>query len=75
MKRLLALAAAGDRVNPMAVKEFRQAVQSRWVIAVLMLFLLVNVMLVGGYLILSPGRGDQRHGPDGMYFGQFCWSS
>ena len=55
MKRLLAWAsAAGDRVNPVAVKEFRQAVQSRWVIAILMLFLLVNLGIVGGYLMLSP---------------------
>ena len=55
MKKLLALAlAASDRVNPVAVKEFRQAVQSRWVIAVLMLFLLVNLSVMGGYLMLSP---------------------
>lgn len=53
MKRLLAWAAAGDWVNPVAVKEFRQAVQSRWVVAVLMLFLLVDVMFVGSYLALS----------------------
>ncbi len=45
MKKLLAwTASADDWVNPVAVKEFRQAVQSRWVIAVLMLFLLINLV-------------------------------
>ena len=54
---------AEDWVNPVAVKEFRQAVQSRWVIAVLMLFLLINLIIVGGFLATSPeaavsaGRG------------------
>lgn len=43
-----------DWVNPVAVKEFRQAVQSRWVVAVLILFLLLNLTVVGGYLLLSP---------------------
>jgi hypothetical protein len=55
MNRLLAWAStAGDRVNPVAVKEFRQAVQSRWVVTILMLFLLINLAVVGGYLMLSP---------------------
>lgn len=55
MSRLVALASAvGDRVNPVAVKEFRQAVQSRWVISIVMLFLLINLAVVGGYLMLSP---------------------
>jgi hypothetical protein len=50
---VLAWASTGDWVNAVAVKEFRQAVQSRWVIAILMLFLLVNVMFLGSYLALS----------------------
>jgi hypothetical protein len=55
VKQLLVWASAvGDRVNPVAVKEFRQAVQSRWVITVLMLFLIVNLCVIGGYLMLSP---------------------
>ena len=69
MKKLLAWAAsAGDWVNPVAVKEFRQAVQSRWVIAVLMLFLLINLVIVGGFLATSPdaavsgGRGRDMFG-------------
>ena len=63
MRRLFAWAsAAGDRVNPVAVKEFRQAVQSRWVIAVLMLFLLINLAVVGGYLMLSPDADTSING-------------
>ncbi len=63
MNRLLALAsAAGDRVNPVAVKEFRQAVQSRWVTVVFMLFLLVNLAIVGGYLMLSPDAATSTTG-------------
>lgn len=55
MSRLLAWASsAGDRLNPVAVREFRQAVRSRWVVAVLLLFLLVNLVVVGGYLVFSP---------------------
>lgn len=54
MNRLLAwIEAVGDRMNPVAVKEFRQAVQSRWVIAILMLFLLVNLAIIGISVTLS----------------------
>jgi hypothetical protein len=52
----------GDRVNPVAVKEFRQAVQSRWVMAVLMLFLLINLGVVGGYLMLTPDAATSING-------------
>ena len=62
MKRLLAWAATGDWVNAVAIKEFRQAVQSRWVIAVLMLFLLIDVFFVGGYLALSPDAATNARG-------------
>ena len=69
MTKLLAwTASAEDWVNPVAVKEFRQAVQSRWVIAVLMLFLLINLIIVGGFLATSPdaavsaGRGRDMFG-------------
>jgi ABC-type transport system involved in multi-copper enzyme maturation permease subunit len=62
MKRLLAWAGAGDWVNAVAIKEFRQAVQSRWVIAVLMLFLLIDVFIVGGYLALSPDAATSTRG-------------
>lgn len=54
MNRLLTwIEALGDRMNPVAVKEFRQAVQSRWVITILMIFLLVNLAIIGGSVMLS----------------------
>lgn len=40
-----------DWVNPVVVKEFRQAVQSRWVVAVLVLFLLVNSLIGFGFVL------------------------
>lgn len=42
-----------DRVNPVVVKELRQAVQSRLVIAILLLFLGANVLAVSMYLTLG----------------------
>ena len=54
MNRLAAIAnTIGDRTNPIVVKELRQAVQSRLVIALLLVFLLVNVFVVCGFLILN----------------------
>ena len=53
MKLLGMLSAALDSPNPVMIKEFRQAVRSRLVIAVLILFLLVNLAVMGGYLLLS----------------------
>lgn len=47
------IAVADDRMNPVAVKESRQAVQSRWVVAILTLFLVINLTVIGGYLMLS----------------------
>ncbi len=43
-----------DRANPVVVKELRQAVQSRLVIAILLLFLLANVTVTASYLTWSP---------------------
>ena len=63
MKRLLGwIAAAGDRVNPIAVKEFRQAVRSRLVVAVLMLFLVVDLLVLGGHLLTTPEAGVSTEG-------------
>lgn len=63
MNRVFAFASAvGDRINPVAVKEFRQAVQSRWVTAVFMLFLLLNLCIIGGYLMLSPNAATSIDG-------------
>lgn len=66
MKKLLAwTASAEDWVNAVAVKEFRQPVQSRWVMAVLMLFLFVNLVIVGGFLATSPDAAvSAGHGRD-----------
>ncbi len=58
----LAWARAGDWVNPVAVKEFRQAVQSRWVIGVLLIFLLIDLGIVGGYLAMTPEAATSSHG-------------
>ena len=54
------MSAAVERVNPIVVKEFRQAVQSRLVVVILTLFLLVNLAVVGGYLLTLAGGGHQR---------------
>ncbi len=56
-----------DWINPVAVKEFRQAVQSRWVVAVLILFLLLNLTVVGGYLLLSPDIQTDTDGGQGVF--------
>jgi hypothetical protein len=42
-----------DRLNPIVVKELRQAVQGRFVTAVLLIFLLVQLVVLGTYLILG----------------------
>ncbi len=50
---LAAATAVADRVNPIVVKELRQAVRSRFVIAILMLFLLVNLSVIGVYVMFA----------------------
>ncbi len=68
MKRLFAFASTvGDRINPVAVKEFRQAVQSRWVSTIFLLFLLLNLGIVGGYLILSPDAATSINGGKNIF--------
>lgn len=42
-----------DRMNPIVVKEVRQAVRSRFVVAVLMLFLVVELFTLGVFLFMS----------------------
>lgn len=52
-----------DALNPIVVKELRQSVQSRFVTIVLSLFLLLEVLVIGGVLLsstqdrLDPGAG------------------
>src|SRR5262249_44895141 len=51
MKSLGILAWLDDGLNPIVVKELRQAVRSRFVVAVLLLFLLLQVLYIGVYLV------------------------
>jgi hypothetical protein len=48
----------GDAVNPIVVKELKQALQSRFVIAVLLLFLLGQMVAVGIYLMVKSLDGS-----------------
>ncbi len=50
-----------DAINPIVVKELRQAVHSRFVVAVLLLFLLIQLVFLGCYLTFAGigGRLDQ----------------
>lgn len=48
----------GDSLNPIVVKELRQAVQSRFVVAVLLLFLLAQVLYIGAYVMFESLNGN-----------------
>jgi hypothetical protein len=43
----------GDRINPIVVKELRQAVQSRFVIAALLTLLAIQIVAIGIYILAS----------------------
>jgi len=47
---------AADRLNPIVVKELRQAVRSRFVSAVLMLFMGIQALVVGIFVMSMVGR-------------------
>lgn len=47
-----------DRLNPIVVKELRQAVKSRMVVAILILFLGLQLFLLGFYLMVREVRGE-----------------
>ena len=49
-----------DRLNPIVVKELRQAVRSRFVVTVLLLFLLVQVCYLGLHLVLGQIGGSME---------------
>jgi hypothetical protein len=56
-----------DRLNPIVVKELRQAVQGRFVTVVLLLFLFVQLIVLGAYLLLNevgarPDDLEAQHG-------------
>ena len=40
-----------NRINPIAVKEMRQAVRSRYIILLLQLYLLIELLITGFYLL------------------------
>ncbi len=48
----------GDAVNPIVVKELKQALQSRFLVAVLLLFLLVQMLFLGIYLMVRSLDGS-----------------
>lgn len=47
-----------DWINPIVVKELRQAVKSRLVVVILMVFLLLMLLVLGGSLIFQEAGGD-----------------
>ena len=47
-----------DRLNPIVVKELRQAVKSRLVVSILMLFLGIQLFLLGIFLVKREAQGD-----------------
>jgi hypothetical protein len=57
MKSLGILEKMGDALNPIVVKELRQAVQSRFVMAMLLFFLLLQLLFMGIYLMVNSITG------------------
>jgi hypothetical protein len=49
-----------DWINPIVIKELRQAVKSRMVVSILMLFLALQLFIVGVYLVVREAEGDTR---------------
>ena len=56
-------------INPIAVKEFRQAVRSNLVVAILTIFLVVNLAVVGGFLLVSPDALSSKTGGQEVFMG------
>src|SRR5262245_27481807 len=44
-----------DKINPIVVKELRQAVQSKFVVITLLLFLILQLLIVGIFLVVESG--------------------
>ncbi len=42
-----------DRLNPIVIKELRQAVQSRFVTVVMMIFLAIQVLVIGAFVVFD----------------------
>src|SRR5688572_32707088 len=47
-----------DKLNPIVVKELRQAVKSRMVVGILVLFLGLQLFLLGFFLLIREVRGE-----------------
>ena len=73
MKRLQAIALSlGDRINPVVIKELRQAVQSRMVGGIVMLFLLVNLVYLAGYLMMNERVATSEVAGRELFFSLYC---
>jgi hypothetical protein len=62
---------ADDWINPIVVKELRQAVKSRMVVSILMLFLGLQLFLLGLFLLFGEMRDDRVNWNAGNDV--FCW--
>jgi hypothetical protein len=58
MKALSIRERLDDALNPIVVKELRQAVQSRFVVVVILVFLLIQLVYIGIYLITTGVQGE-----------------
>lgn len=56
--------ALDNRINPIAVKEMRQAVRSRYITLLLQLYLLIELLVAGFYLITFDARNLSTGGSD-----------
>lgn len=65
-------AAALERVNPIVVKEFRQAVQNRLVVSVLILFLMIDLLVMGLYLLSVDDVPSQAAGGRSVFMPLLC---
>jgi hypothetical protein len=56
-----------DMINPIAVKELRQAVKGRFIIVVLLLFMVFQLVAMGMFVADSENRTDYYMGRDAFY--------
>ncbi len=68
MKRIIKIfGSLTDRANPIVVKELRQAVQSRFIIGVLLIYLLINVGTIGLFLFFQEIDGIDADAGRGVF--------
>ena len=63
-----------DAINPIVVKELRQAVQSKFVVAVLLLFLLIQLVFIGIYLVATGLSGQLHLAGDSILLWGLIWA-